>query len=406
MVNAKFFPIYLDHGATTPVDPEVFAAMQPYFTEIFGNPSSIHSFGVAARKAIGESRVKVAKLLGADPNEIIFTGSGTESDNIAILGTATKLRKYGTHVITTTIEHPAVRNPFKKLAVEGFDVTYITPGENGIVSVEEIKQAIRPDTILISVMYVNNEIGTIQPIKEIGELASEKGIIFHTDAVQAVGKIPINLTELKVDLLSASGHKFYGPKGTGLLFYRNAGQHPKFGKFIQPIQFGGGHEASMRPATENTPGIVGFAKALEITLNHLPNEQVRLSNIRDDFISWVLANIPNSHLNGDPKQRLFNNINFRFDGLDGNDLLAKLDAAGIAVSTGSACSSKSADGSYVIRSISHDESQSFGTIRMTLGKSTTIEMMDYVKNTLKKEIEMLRASNSHNVGNTNNREKC
>jgi cysteine desulfurase len=381
--------IYLDHGASSPVDPEVFAAMQPIFLQYYGNPSSNHSFGTEARALIEDARAKIASFLHAKPDEIIFTGSGTEADNMAILGTAYKLRKIGTHVITSSIEHPAVRNPFKKLAVDGFEVTTIAADSDGLVHVEDVEKAIRPDTTLISIMLVNNEIGTIQPIKEIGEIARNHGIIFHTDAVQAVGKLPINLQELPVDLLSASAHKFYGPKGVGFLYYRESGMHPQKNRFIQPILFGGGHEFGMRPATENAPGIVGMAKALELACQNMDRETARLKTLRDDFIDWVLTNIPNSILNGHRTKRLFNNINIRFQGVDGEELQQRLNNAGIAVSTGSACASKSQDGSYVMRAIESEEA-AYGTIRITMGKSTTPEMLEYVKTILQKEVESLR----------------
>lgn len=383
--------IYLDHGATTPVHPDVLRAMMPYFSEFYANASSVHSPGKIAREAIEKSREQIARCLGSNPQEIIFTGSGTEADNLAILGTAAKLRKFGKHVITSVIEHPAVRNPFKKLEVEGFDVTYIPADSDGLISVDDVSKSIREDTILISIMYVNNEIGTIQPIEAIGELAAKKQIIFHTDAVQAVGKLRINLQSLKVDLLSASAHKFYGPKGVGFLFYRNAGAHPKFNRYIQPITFGGGHEFSMRPATENVAGIVGCAKALELAVNNLPEESERLRKIRDEFIEWVLKNIPESQLNGHLTKRLYNNANFRFNGVEGDQLVQRLDTYGIAVSAGSACSSKSHDGSYVVRAINSNSEAAYGTLRITMGASTTPENIAIVKECLKKEIMWLRS---------------
>jgi cysteine desulfurase len=346
--------------------------------------------GKKSRSAIDASRKKIAGLIGADSDEIIFTGGGTESDNLAILGTAKRMKKYGKHVITTNIEHPAVRNAFKRLQVEGFEVSYIEVDKDGLISADSVEKAIRDDTIFISVMYVNNEVGTIQPIEEIGEIAYKNDIIFHCDAVQALGKTPINLQKLKVDLLSVSAHKINGPKGVGMLYYRGKGMHKKYNRYIQPIIYGGGQEFSYRPSTENVVGIVGFAKAVEIAIDRIEEKNKRLTNFRDDFINWVLAEIPNSHLNGHPTKRVSININLRFDGIRGDELLYKLDEKGIAISTGSACHSKSKDTSFVLRAIGLSDDQGNGSVRITLGLTTTKEDLDYTKKTLKECVEELR----------------
>jgi len=382
--------IYLDHSATTPVAPEVVEVMVPYLNRIYGNASSLHKLGRDAREAIEYSRFFIADKLGAEGDEIIFTGSGTESDNLAILGTAYKLKKYGKHVITSNIEHPAVMNVFKKLKVDGFDVTTLEVDNNGLIYPDQVQDAIRSDTILISIMFVNNEIGTIMPIKEIAEITSQNNIIFHTDAVQALGKLPINLKEIKVDLLSASAHKIYGPKGIGLLFIRNGGKHKKYERYIQPIIFGGGHEFGYRSATENVAGIVGFAKAIELAYNDLERECERLTRLRDDFIDWSLKNIDGVRLNGDRIKRVCTNINLSFKGIDGSDLLKKLDEYGICVSTGSACHSKSREPSYVLTAIGLDTETSNSSIRITLGRSSNEKDLDFVKKVLKDCVNELR----------------
>ncbi|MHA1340052.1 MAG: cysteine desulfurase family protein [Promethearchaeota archaeon] len=382
--------IYLDHSATTPVAPEVLEVMVPYFSQLYGNASSLHQLGRKSREAIEYCRMTIAEILGAEPNEIIFTGSGTESDNIAILGTAYKLKKHGKHVITSNVEHPAVMNTFKRLKLDGFDVTTLEVDEKGLIYPDQVEDAIKEDTTLVSIMFVNNEIGTIMPIKEIAEITSQNSVIFHTDAVQALGKVPINLKEIKVDLLSSSAHKIYGPKGVGLLFMRNGGKHKKFGRYIQPIIYGGGHEFGYRSATENVPGIVGFAKAIEIAYNSLEKETERLTNLRNDFIDWVLKNIEDVRLNGDSKKRVSININLSFKGVDGADILRKLDENGIAVSTGSACHSKSREPSYVLRAIGLDDETANSSIRITLGKSSNEQDLNYVKKILQEIIDELR----------------
>ncbi len=390
--NSKF--IYLDHAATTPLDPRVLDEMLPYLQNHYGNASSMHAAGNFARESIKMSRKRIADCLGANPRELIFTGSGTEADNIAIIGTATKLRKYGKHVITTTIEHPAVRNSFRKLHNEGFEVSYLSVNADGQISIEELRSMIRDDTILVSVMYANNEIGSIQPIREIAEITSQNQIILHTDAVQAFGKLPINLQLEKIDLLTASAHKIYGPKGMGLLFIRNQGNLPKEyrkrGKFIIPITYGGGQEFGFRSATENVAGIVGFAKAIELSYTEMEETAARLQSLRDDLISWILENISGSSLNGGWECRLANNINVSFTGVTGTDLLEKMNKENIGVSVGSACHSKSLDVSYVLTAIGLPEDQAGSAIRMTLGKDTTREQLELVKDVLKRGVDELR----------------
>ncbi|MHA1796188.1 MAG: cysteine desulfurase family protein [Promethearchaeota archaeon] len=383
--------IYLDHAATTPLDPEVLAEMMPYLKNHFGNASSMHNLGKYTRKAIETSRARIAECIGAKPEEIIFTGSGTEADNIAILGTAHKMKKFGKHMITTPIEHPAVRNCFRKLQLEGFEVSYLSIDSEGLVSVEEFKRLLRDDTILVSIIYANNEIGSIQPIREIAGITSTRNIILHTDAVQAFGKLPINLQQEKIDLLSASGHKIYGPKGIGMLFIRNRGKHPARGVYIIPITYGGGQEFGFRSATENVANIVGFAKSVEICYNNMSEENSRLLSLRDDLIRWILSEIPGSYLNGGVKHRVSININVGFEGIDGSELLQALNNHNIAVSVGSACHSKSHDVSYVLTAMGLSEEMAAGSIRLTLGRDNTREQLEYVKNTLKKCVADLRS---------------
>ncbi len=306
--------IYMDHSATSPVDPEVFEAMKPYFTDSFGNASTLYSLGREGKKAMESAREEVASIIGAEPKEIIFTSGGTESDNIAILGTAYKLKKKGNHIITSDIEHPAVDETCKYLEKNGFTVTYLPVYEEGIVKVKDLEDAITDKTILITIMHANNEIGTIQPIAEIGKIARENDIYFHTDAVQTVGKIPVNVKELNVDMLSLSAHKLYGPKGVGALYLKQ-------GVRIEPIMHGGGHEKGIRPGTENVPGIVGLGKACSIAKENLQRDAQRLISLRDMLIDGVLSEIEESYLNGHRTKRLPNNANFRFTGIEGESLI-------------------------------------------------------------------------------------
>lgn len=376
--------IYMDHSATSPVDPEVLEAMEPYFTDSFGNASTLYSLGREARTAMESARKQVASIIGANPDEIIFTSGGTESDNIAIKGTVFKLKKKGNHIITSAIEHPAVDETCKYLEKNGFQVTYLPVGKDGIVSVADLEDAITDKTILITIMHANNEIGTIQPIAQIGEVAAAKNIYFHTDAVQSVGKIPVDIEELKVDLLSISAHKLYGPKGVGALYIRK-------GIRLEPIIHGGGHERGIRPGTENVAGVVGLGKACEIAGRDLDENSKNLTSIRDKLINGVLSEIEESHLNGHPTQRLPNNAHFRFTGIEGESLILHLDFKGIAASTGSACSSKKLEPSHVLMALGMDEVQAHGSLRLTLGKENTAEEVDYVIESIKGAVGTLRS---------------
>ncbi|MDN5348158.1 MAG: cysteine desulfurase [Clostridia bacterium] len=376
--------VYLDHSATTPVRPEVLEAMLPYLKENFGNPSSIHSFGREAKKALEEARERVAGLIGARPEEITFTSGGTEADNLAIIGTAYANADKGRHIITSSIEHHAALDSAQFLLRHGFKVTFLPVTPEGLVRVEDVAAAITDETILISIMHVNNEVGTIQPIKEIGRLAREKGIIFHTDAVQSVGKIPVNVDDLGVDLLTASSHKIYGPKGVGCLYIRK-------GTRIQPQLHGGGQERKRRPGTENLPGIVGFGKAAELAGKELEEEAARLARLRDKLIDGVLERIPEVQLNGHRTLRVPHNANFSFRYVEGESILLSLDMHGIAASSGSACTSGSLDPSHVLLAMGIPHEVAHGSVRMTLGKDNTEEDIDYVLEVLPGIIERLRA---------------
>lgn len=382
--------IYLDNAATTRVHDDVIKEMGPYFSEIYGNASSLHSMGQKSRNAIENARVRIAKCIGCRPDEIIFTAGGTESDNIAILGTARRLKSKGNHILTSNIEHPAVLNTIRHLKKENFKITELPVSSKGLISIESVKKAIRKDTILISIMYANNEVGTIQPVEKIANVAEKRGIIFHTDAVQAFGKIRMNLANSNIHLLSASSHKIMGPKGIGLLFIRNKGKHPKLGKFIEPIIYGGGHEGGLRSSTENVPGIMGFAKAIEIAHNDLEIEWEREKKLRDNFIEWTLSNISNSFLNGAKNPRLANNINIGLKYVEGESLLLLLNEEGFEVSTGSACSSKSLEPSHVLLALGVKKEDIHGSLRITLGRDTTSDDLDELKTKLKTSVEKLR----------------
>lgn len=376
--------IYMDHGATTPVDPLVVDAMLPYFTETFGNASSLHSFGQEATSALEQSRQQVAASIGAKPEEIIFTSGGTESDNLAIKGIAYRNSGKGKHIITSTIEHPAILNTCAYLEKEGFDVTYVPADSDGIIDMDELKKAIRDDTILISVMHANNEIGTIQPISDISKLAKEKSIYLHTDAVQSFGKIAVNVDELGVDMLSMSSHKIYGPKGVGALYVRK-------GTLLQALAHGGSHERSMRAGTENISGIVGFAKAVALADERLVDDAKHMTQLRDSLIGKVMDSIDDVELSGHPTNRLPNNVNLRFSFIEGESMLLFLDMKGIAISTGSACSSKSLEPSHVLTAIGLRPEDSHGSLRITLGKDNTQEEVDYVVDALVEVVGRLRA---------------
>ena len=375
---------YMDHSATSPVDPEVLEIMLPYFTSNFGNASTLYTLGREARTAMENARKQVASLIGANPEEIYFTSGGTESDNIAIKGTVNRLKDKGNHIITSSIEHPAVEETCKYLEKNGFEVTYLPVGEEGIVKVADVEAAIKDETILITIMHANNEIGTIQPIAEIGKLANEKGIYFHTDAVQTVGKIPVDVDELKVDMLSISAHKLYGPKGMGALYIRKRTR-------VDPLLHGGGHERGIRPGTENIPGIVGLGKACQLAQENLENNIKHITQLRERLVNGVLEQIDQSYLNGHPDNRLPNNANFRFSSIEGESLVLQLDAKGIASSTGSACSSKKLEPSHVLMAIGLKEVDAHGSLRLSLGKENTEEDIDYAIESIKEVVERLRS---------------
>ncbi len=376
--------VYLDHASTTPVRPEVLEAMLPYFTQKYGNASSLYSIGRESKKAMEEARIKVAAALGAQPGEIYFTGSGTEADNWAIKGAAYANRKKGKHIITSAIEHHAVLHTCQYLEREGFEVTYLPVNEKGLVSPDDVRAAIRDDTVLISIMFANNEIGTIQPIAEIGKIAGEKGVYFHTDAVQAVGNVEINVSGMGIDLLSLSGHKFYGPKGVGALYVRK-------GVKITSFMHGGGQERGRRASTENIPAIVGLGKAIELATLDMEERNQKLIALRDRTINEVLKRIPHVRLNGDRQRRLPGNVNFSFEYIEGESLLLMLDMKGIAASSGSACTSGSLDPSHVLLAIGLPHEVAHGSLRLTFGEENTQEDVDYLLEVLPGIVERLRA---------------
>ncbi len=387
---SEIIRIYMDYAATTPMDPRVIEEIQDHFKNSYGNPSSLHTIGQIAAKVLYQSRVRIASLINANRRDIYFTSSGTESDNLAIRGVATQCREMGNHIITSTIEHHAVENPCKELEKEGFEITELSVDSFGLINLEHLKKSIKKSTILISIMFANNEIGTIQPIKDIGKVAKENNIIFHTDAVQAFGKVPIDVQDLNIDLLSASAHKLYGPKGVGLLYIRNQGVRENGEHYIKPIMYGGGHEHGLRPSTENVPGIAGFAKAVELCKEEMEREIERLSALRDKIIDSVIYTIPNTKLNGHPTQRLPNNINFTFRNVDGESILLDLDELGIAASTGSACSSKSEAPSHVLLAIGLSAQEAQGSLRITLGRFTTESEVNFFIEKLPAVINRLR----------------
>ncbi|MDO5849093.1 MAG: cysteine desulfurase NifS [Methanobrevibacter sp.] len=375
--------MYMDNSATTPTNEEVVKEMLPYFTEEFGNPSTIYKLGQESKVALEEARKRVADALNAKPEEIIFTSGGSESDNMAIKGIAFKNKDKGKHIITSNIEHPAVKNTLAFLEGLGFEVTYLPVYENGIVKVEDVENAIRDDTILITIMHGNNEIGTIQPIAEIGKIANEHGIKFHTDAVQTFGKIPVDVEELGVDLLSVSSHKIYGPKGVGALYLKK-------GTRIEPLIHGGGQERGLRSGTENIPGIVGFGKAAEMAAENLDENYEKLITIRDAIIDKVLEEVPESYLNGDRYERLPNIINFRFSAIEGESLILLLSAKGIDASTGSACSSKDLQASPILQALGLPVVDIHGSLRLSLGLENSMEDVDTVTEAIKEVVARLR----------------
>ena len=376
--------IYLDNAATTKTAPEVVEAMLPYFTEYYGNPSSVYEFSSHSKEAIAKSREAIAASLGAKADEIYFTAGGSESDNWALKATAEAYAGKGNHIITTKIEHHAILHTGEYLEKRGFEVTYLDVDENGVVKLDELKKAIRPTTILISVMYANNEIGTIQPIKEIGEIAHEHGNLFHTDAVQAYGQLPINVDECHIDMLSSSGHKLNGPKGIGFLYIRK-------GVKIRSFIHGGAQERKRRAGTENVPGIVGYGKAVERAFANMAERTAKEAELRDYLIGRVLAEIPYTRLNGHKTDRLPNNANFSFQFIEGESLLIMLDMKGICGSSGSACTSGSLDPSHVLMAIGLPHEIAHGSLRLTLNEEITKEDMDYVVDCLKEIVQKLRS---------------
>ena len=375
--------VYFDHSATTHVLPEVHEAMTPYFLQRFGNPSSIHSFGREAKTALEEARKKVATLINADPSEIVFTSGGTEADNLAIKGTAMYKGKMKGHIITTTVEHHAVLEPCEFLKRFGFEVTHIPVSSDGLVDPGQIQRAIRNDTVLISVMTANNEIGTIQPIREIGRLASGRGIPFHTDAVQAIGKMSIDVRADNIDMLSLSAHKFHGPKGVGALYVKK-------GTKLEPIIQGGGQERGLRSSTVNVAGVVGLGKAAEIALRDMEPTCEKMKLLRDKMMKEIPELVPHSYVNGDKTARLVNNAHLRFDYIEGEGLILQLDFKGIAASTGSACSTGSLEPSHVLLALGLTHEQAHGSLRVTLGRENTEEEVDYLLEVLPGVVAKLR----------------
>lgn len=375
--------IYLDHAATTAVRPEVVDTMLPYFTERFGNPSSIYGFAAKNKEAINNSRDIIANAIGAKSEEIYFTGSGSEADNWALKATAEAYRNKGKHIITSKIEHHAILHTCDYLETQGYEITYLDVDDKGLVRIDELKSVIREDTILVSVMFANNEIGTIEPIAEIGKIAHEYGALFHTDAVQAFGQVPVNVDEMNIDMLSASGHKLNGPKGVGFLYIRK-------GLRLRSFIHGGQQERGRRAGTENVPGIVGFGKATELAISSMEARIKKETELRNYLIKRLTTEIPYTRLNGHETKRLPNNINLSFQFVEGESILIMLDMAGICASSGSACTSGSLDPSHVLLAIGLPHEIAHGSLRLTLGYENTKEEMDYVADNVKRIIENLR----------------
>ena len=376
--------IYLDNAATTQVYPEVFQAMTPYFTEVYSNPASFYSFGGQANQAVDTARRTIADFIGAKPEEIYFTGGGSESDNWALKATAEAYAQKGKHIITSKIEHHAILHTCKWLEKQGFEVTYLDVDENGLVQPDTLRAVIRPDTILVSVMVANNEIGTIEPIAELGKIAHEAGALFHTDAVQAFGHIPMNVDEMHIDMLSASGHKIHGPKGIGILYIRK-------GVKIRSFVHGGAQERSRRAGTHNVPGIVGMGEAVRLAAEKMEEISAYETELRDYLISRVLTEIPYARLNGDKEKRLPNNANFCFRFIEGEGMLILLDQNGIYASSGSACTSGSLDPSHVLLAIGLPHEIAHGSLRISLSEQTTKKEIDYTVDRLVQIIERLRS---------------
>jgi len=375
--------IYMDHAATTYVNKEVLNEMLPFFTEHFGNPSSVHQFGRDVKKNIDLARDRVAKAIGALPEEIYFTAGGSEADNLAVKGVAYANKSKGNHIITSKIEHPAVIETCEQLEKEGFEVTYLGVDQYGLINPEDVRKAIKENTILISIMYANNEIGTIQPITEIANIAKENKIYFHTDAVQAIGSVRINVKEQNIDMLSLAGHKFYGPKGVGALYIRK-------GVKLVSILHGGSQERKRRAGTENVPGIIGIGKAIELAYQKFDEHNNRITMLRDKLIKGVMEKVPYTRLNGHPERRLPNNANFCFEFIEGESLLLNLDMKGIAGSSGSACSSGSLEPSHVLLAIGLPHEIAHGSLRLSLGEVNTEEDVDYVLQVLPEIVDRLR----------------
>ncbi|MHB8125138.1 MAG: cysteine desulfurase NifS [Desulfitobacteriaceae bacterium] len=376
--------VYLDHSATTPVDVEVAALMMIYYTEKYGNPSSIHGFGRETNHALEEARLQVATLIGAKPEEITFTSGGTEADNLAILGIAEARRNKGKHLIISAIEHHAVLETAEYLEKMGFELTILPVNAEGIVEVDTVVKELRPDTVLVSIMHANNEVGAIQPIEEIGKIVKEHGAVFHVDAVQTLGKIPVNVEQLKVDLLTISGHKIYGPKGVGALYIRK-------GVRLSPLMHGGGQEKKRRSGTENTPGIIGFGKACELAGQRMVEETEKVKKLRDKLLTGIVERIKYVKVNGPLGDlRLPNNVNVSIEFVEGESLLLSLDMLGIAASSGSACTSGSLDPSHVLLAMGLSHEIAHGSLRFTLGRQNTEEDVDYVLEHLPKIVERLR----------------
>ena len=383
--------IYFDHAATTPVRPEVVDAMMPYFREKWGNPSSIHASGREAAAGVDRARGQLAALLSALPEEIVFASSGTEADNQALIGASIAREKQGNHIITSAIEHHAVLHTAQFLEKRGTQITYLPVDSNGLVNPEDVRQAITDQTILVSIMHGNNEIGTIQSIAEIGAICRERDVLFHTDAVQTVGHIPINVRELNVDLLSLSGHKFYGPKGVGALFVRK-------GVRISPLIHGGGHERGRRSSTENVPGIVGLGEAARLAAHHLDWEMKHSRELRDRLIEGVLGSVPDSMLTGHPTQRLPNNASFCVRYVEGESMLLNLDFEGIAASSGSACTSGSLEASHVLLAIGLPHDLAHGSLRLSMGRGNTMAEVERLLEVFPPIVEKLRAMSPLSAG--------
>ena len=375
--------VYMDNGATTRVTEPVMAAMQPYFCEIYGNPSSVHGFGREARKAVEAARAQVAKAIGAQPREIYFTGCGTEADNWALRGAAYANIKKGKHIITTNFEHHAILHTCKQLEKEGFEVTYMPVDHDGLITPEQLEAAIRPDTVLVSVMYANNEVGTIEPIPELAAVAKAHGVLFHTDAVQAIGHVPIDVKAQNIDMLSMSGHKFHAPKGIGALYVRQ-------GVRLERLMQGGAQERGQRPGTENLAGIVGIGKAIELATEDVEGRAEKMAAIRDHMIDRIMKEIPHVQLNGHPTKRMCGNINVSFYFVESESILLHLDFKGIAASSGSACTSGSLDPSHVLLAIGVSHEHANGSVRLSLCEENTLEEADYVVDNLVAIVKRLR----------------